>query len=104
MHQCLKRSCDVTVVDEEVFFDIKCRVAAFEIAGAIVSDAMPEDQILCACRGANRIGLHEAYLLKRTVECCRPEEVPRDGESSQVVDSDRHARKDSRIDRETLRV
>src|SRR6185503_11544954 len=50
---------------------------------------MPQDQILRACRSANRIGLHEAHSLKRTVECGRFREIPRDSESSQVVDSDR---------------
>src|SRR5262245_62144077 len=50
---------------------------------------MSQDQILRARWSANRIGLNEAHALQGAFECCRFREVPRDGESSQVVDRDR---------------
>ncbi len=45
---------------EIIFFDSELCVAPFEIAGAVTADAMPEDQILCGRRRANRIRLNEA--------------------------------------------
>ena len=90
MHQRLQRSCDIAVVDKEILFDIERRVAAFEITGTIIFNAMPQDQILRAGGSTNRIGLHEAHALQGAIECCRFREIPRDRESPQVVDSDRH--------------
>src|SRR5215216_4477223 len=88
MHQRLQRSRDVAVVDEEVLFDVECRIASFEIAGAIVSDAMPQDQMLCARRRPNRIGLHETHLLESTFECSGLREIPCDGVAPQIVERD----------------
>ena len=68
MHQRLQRSCDVTVVDEEVFFNIECWIASLEITGAIVLDTMSQDQILRTRRRPNRISLHESGLLERAIE------------------------------------
>src|SRR5215217_707385 len=90
MHEGLEGSGNVAVIDEEIFFDVERRVAAFEITGAIVIDAVTEDQILCPCGSANRIGLHKAHALQGAIECCWLREVASDGESSQVVDRDRH--------------
>src|SRR5215211_313188 len=59
VHQRLQRPRNVTVVDEEVLFDIKSLVAAFKIAGMIIIDPVAQDQILRACRGTNRIRLHK---------------------------------------------
>ena len=84
-----KRARDVAVVNEKVFFDVECCVAAFEISGAIVFDTMPQDQILCACRRTNRIGLHETQLLQGAIECGGFGKVSRDSKASQVIESDR---------------
>src|SRR5882672_7377287 len=60
MHQRMYRTRHETVVDKEIFLDAEFRVAAFEIAGAVILDAMPQYQVLSARRRANRISLHEA--------------------------------------------
>ena len=91
VHERLQRASDVAVVDEEVLFDVERGVATFKIAGVIVCDAMSQDQILCACRGANGIGLHETHLLERAIECGRFGKVPRDSVTAQVVQSDRQS-------------
>jgi len=51
-------------INEEVFLDAEFRVAAFEIAGAVILDAMPQYQVLSASRRANRISLHEAEAVE----------------------------------------
>jgi len=60
VHQGVHAAGHEAVVDEEVLFDAELRVAAFEVAGAVVLDAMAQYQILSASRRADRIGLHEA--------------------------------------------
>ena len=47
-------------VDEVGLFDVQARVAALELAGAIVPDAVEENQILGASGRAHRIGLDES--------------------------------------------
>src|SRR6185369_16053019 len=91
MHKRLQRARDVAVVDEEIFFNIERRVAAFQITGAIVFDAMSQDKILRACWRANRISLDELHLLKCAIERCRFWKITRDRESSQVVETDEHS-------------
>ena len=49
-----------TVVDEEGLFDGQARVAALEVAGVIVLNALREDQILSASGRPHRIGLNKA--------------------------------------------
>ena len=60
MHQRLYGARHEAVVDEEIFLDVELRVAAFEVAGTVVLDAMTQYQVLSARRRANRIGLHKA--------------------------------------------
>src|SRR6185369_9521949 len=91
MHKRLQRARDVAVVDEEIFFNIERRVAAFQITGAIVFDAMSQDKILRACWRANRISLDELHLLKCAIERCPFWKITRDRESSQVVETDEHS-------------
>src|ERR1041384_1294287 len=88
MHQRLQRSRDVAVVDEEVLFDVECWIASLEIAGAIVFDTMPQDQILRARGRPTRIGLREAHLLERSIECSGLWEIPCDRVAPQIVESD----------------
>src|SRR5258708_3900907 len=92
MHQRVYRARDKTVVDEEVFFDAELRVAAFEVAGAIIPDAMPQDQVLSPRRRANRISLHEAQPIERAFQRSGREEALLDGEPAEIVESDRHDR------------
>src|SRR5215472_15424229 len=42
MHQRVDRACHKAVVDEEVFFDAEMRVAALEIANAVVLDPVTQ--------------------------------------------------------------
>ena len=49
-----------TVVDEEGLFDRQARVAALQLAGTIVLNAVREDQILGASGRAHRVGLDKA--------------------------------------------
>src|SRR5450631_4021071 len=67
MHERLQSPGHKTVVDEEIFVDAELCVAAFEIAGAVVLDAMTQDQVLSACRSANGIGLYKPHAMESTV-------------------------------------
>src|SRR5579864_2757902 len=89
MHQRMNRARHEAVVDEEVFLDAEFRVAALEIAGAVILDAMAQNQILSAGRRANRIGLDKSELVKRTLQRRRREEALRDGEAAEVVECER---------------
>jgi len=53
------------VVDEAVFLDREPRVALLQVPGAVVLDAMTQDQVLCSRRRAHRVGLHEPQALER---------------------------------------
>src|SRR2546423_1529208 len=64
MHQRLQGAGHEAVVDEDILLDIQRGVSAFEIAGAIIPDAMAQDQVLRARRSADRIGLHETEALQ----------------------------------------
>jgi len=86
----MQRSRHVAIVDEEIFLDVERLITAFQITGAVIINTVPQYQILRACRSPNRIGLQEAHSLQRPVESCRLGKIPRNGESSQVVDCDRH--------------
>ena len=88
MHQRVYLARHEAVVDEEVFLDAELGVAAFEVAGAVILDAMAQDEILGASGRANRIGLDEAELVKRTLQRGRREEALRDGKAAEVVESD----------------
>src|SRR5713101_7850295 len=92
MHQRMYRASHEAVVDEEIFLDAELRVAAFEIAGAIILDAMAQYQVLSAGWRANRIGLHKAEPVQRAFQRGGREEALRDGQTAQIVESDRHDR------------
>ena len=49
-----------TVVNEEGLFDRQARIAALQLAGTIVFNAVREDQILSASGRAHRVGLDKA--------------------------------------------
>jgi hypothetical protein len=49
-----------TVVEEEGLFDREARVAALQVASAVILYAMREDQILGASGCAHRVGLKKA--------------------------------------------
>jgi len=64
MHQPLHRFGHEAVVDEEVFFNSELCILPFKVSGTLVFDAMAQDQILRAGRGADRIRLYEAERLQ----------------------------------------
>jgi hypothetical protein len=53
------------VVDEEVPVDGRARIAALEVARAVVHDVVAQREILRAGRCADPIGLHEAQASDR---------------------------------------
>ncbi len=79
---------DEAVVDEEVLLDAQRVIAPLEIAGAVAFDAMPERQILCPRRRADRVGLHESKPLDGALQGDRREEAAGDRETPEV--GDRH--------------
>ena len=83
MHQRLERCGHEAIVDEEILFYSQGRVAAFQIACAVVPDAVSQGQILRTGRRANRIGLHEPEPVQRTPERRRLEQTAADGKSSE---------------------
>jgi len=89
MHQGVHRARHETVVDEEIFLDSEFRVAAFEIAGAIIFHTMAQRKILRSCRSANRIGLHEAESVESALQGGGREKVAADSKAAQVVERHR---------------
>ena len=69
------------VGNEEVLVDVQRRLAAVEIPGAVAFYAMPQHQVLCPRRRADRVGLHEAQLAQRARQRRRAEQAARDGEA-----------------------
>src|SRR5207247_1162591 len=67
-------------------------VAALEVAGTVVLDAMAQHQVLRARGRADRIGLHEAQSVEGAFERGGREETAGDGKTSQLVESDPHGR------------
>ena len=90
VHQRMVLAADEAVVDEEVFFDGQPRVAPLEVAGAVVFDAVSQRQVLRARRSADRVGLHEAELADRTLQCGGREQAACDGVAAQIGEGDRH--------------
>ncbi len=73
-----------TVVDEDILFDAERVVEAFEVAGAISGDAVPQSQVLRAGGRANRVGLHEAERVQGARKRGRRKETAGDGEATEV--------------------
>ena len=89
MHQRVQRARHEAVVDEEVLLDRQPRIAALEVARAVAGHAMAQRQVLRACRGADRVGLHEAELLDRLRQRRRLEQRAGDRVAAQVVEGRR---------------
>ena len=90
MHEGLQGARQEAVVDEEVLLDVERRVEAFEVARSVALDAVPQRQVLRARRSADRVRLHEAQLLERTLQRGRREEAAGDGKPAQVAKGDCH--------------
>ena len=90
MHQGQVLARQETVVDQAVLIDRQARVAAFQIAGAVVLDAVAQRQVLRPRRGADRIGLHEAQAADRRRQRGRGEQAAGDGVAAQVFEAGVH--------------
>jgi len=60
MHQRLYRTGHEAVIDEEVLLDAELRVAAVQVVGTVILDAMAQHQVLSSRRSADGVGLHKA--------------------------------------------
>ncbi len=73
------------VVDQAVLVDRQARVAAFQVAGAVVLDAVAQRQVLRPGRRADRVCLHKAQALYGRRQGGRREQGARHGMAAQVV-------------------
>ena len=76
-----------TVVDEEGLFDRQARVAALQLAGAIVLNALRQDQILGASGRAHRVGLDEAQARNGPRQAGGLEKAARDRVAAKLPES-----------------
>ncbi len=88
VHEGLQGAGQEAVVDEDVLLDVEPRVAALQVADAIALDAVAQDQVLRARRGADRVRLHEAELVEGAFQGGRTEEAAGDGKAAQVAEGD----------------
>lgn len=71
MHQPLQLACNKPIVDEEIFFHTELGITPFQIAGTILFDSVPQDQVLRSRRRTNRIRLHEFHPMQRAFQLSR---------------------------------
>jgi hypothetical protein len=88
VHQRIDRLRHEAVVDEMILLDAERRVPAFQVAGPVVFDAMPQRQILGARGRADRIGLQETEPFQRAFERGRTEQTAGDGKMPEIVEGD----------------
>src|SRR5262245_50340190 len=86
VHQRLHGAGNEAVVHEDVLVNIEIRVVPFEIAGAIVDDAVAQREILRAGRRPDRIGLDETESVEGALQRRRREERARDRRAAQVIE------------------
>src|SRR5215468_2697214 len=91
MHQRLEPPRDEPVGQEEVLLEVELAIAAVEIAHAVVTHPMPQDEVLRPGRRTDRVGLDETHALEGPLERSRGEERPRGRMPPQVVETDPHA-------------
>ena len=101
VHQTFDGARDEAVVHEDILVDAQRREAAFEVAGAVVLDAMAQREVLGARGRADRVGLDEAERVDGALQRGGTEQAAADGESAQIVEGYvpilcRRAREDSR--------
>ncbi len=76
-----------TVVDEEGLFDRQARIAALQLADAIVFNAVREDQILGASGRANRVGLDKAQARNGPQQAGGLEKAARDHVAAKLLET-----------------
>lgn len=67
MHQGLQISCDVSVVDEAVFFYFEIRITPFKVSSVIIPDAMSENKVLRSGGCSNGVSLDKRQLFQRPI-------------------------------------
>ena len=90
MHQRVERPRDEPVDKKEILFDIERRVQTFEVARAVVFNAVAQCEILRASRRADRVGLNEAHAIECASQRRGLEQASSDSKATQVVERDRH--------------
>src|ERR1700722_17209931 len=76
-----------TVVEEEGLFNCQARVAALQFAGAIVLNALREDQILGASGHPHRVGLDKAQARNGPLQAGGLEKAARDRIAAQLPET-----------------
>jgi hypothetical protein len=89
MHQHLQFPSHKPIIDEEVFFDLKARIVPLQIAGVIISNPVPQDQVLRSRGRPDGISLHKADAVQRSLQSRRFRQAADHGKASQVFDGDR---------------
>ena len=82
MHQRFDGARHEAVVDEHILVDAERREAAFEVAGAVILDAMAQRQVLGARGRADRVGLDEAERVDGAPQRGGTEQAAADGEAA----------------------
>jgi hypothetical protein len=82
VHQRFDAARHEAVVDENILVDAQRREAAFEVAGAVILDAMAQRQVLGARRRADRVGLDEAERVDGALQRGGTEQAAADGETA----------------------
>ena len=90
MHQRLHLARHKSVINEKIFLDPELRVAAVQVAVAIVFHPMAQNQILRPRGSANRISLHKSHLVKRAPQRRRREQTAPRGIAPQIIQANRH--------------
>src|SRR5436853_7584493 len=86
-----------TVIDEESLFDCQVRVAALQFSGAIILNAMQQDQVLSSSGCAHRIGLDEAQAHNGAHQTGWLEEAARDRVTPKLLEIRGFKRAHSRV-------
>src|SRR5580698_4429262 len=85
MHQRLHLARHKSVIDEKIFLDPELRVAAVEVAIAIVFHPMTQNQILRPRGSADRVGLYKSHLVQRPLQRGRRKKTTRHREAPQII-------------------
>src|ERR1700676_4021631 len=82
----------ISIIDEEVFFQRKLRISALEVARSIARHTVAQSEVLSPGRGTDRIRLHESQLVDGAPEGGGLEKRSRDGVTAQMIQRDPHAK------------
>src|SRR4029078_2636966 len=86
VHQRVELARDEAGVDEHVLLDVERGVAPLEIARDVVAHAVPQREVLCPRRRADRVRLDEPEPIERALQRRGREQTAGDGEAAQSVE------------------